>query len=512
MISLRSHQALSVDMIRQAIRGGYRAPTLVASTGFGKTRVSAFIASASASKGKSVLFMAPRRNLVLQTWKAFRDLGVDAGMIMADIETKHDLPVQIASIDTVMARIDKPGAFGTAACENASVIIFDESHLYASEKRAKFVNDLRSGVYGKNKIIMHLTATPCTSSGGGLGAISDKLLVPITMIDLIDGGHLLRPRYYSAEAPDLSSVRIHDNEYNTSDLGKVYDGKIMGSVVDSFMRIAGDKTGVIFCATRANAADVCDKLNAAGVVAKYADAKTPDTERKEIFRQIESGEVQVIVNCLIINIGTDLPRLQVASFAMATKSIGRWMQGVGRVLRPYPGQDDAIVIDHGGMCLNPAMGPVEYINDWSLDVTGKVQDRVEARKKEAKERKDIKCPNPKCAIVFKSAHCCPSCGEKMKSKVKGEAIEYHDVELSEVVDGKPKKSQYTQAQKTDYYAQLLGYARQHGKKPGSAYFRYIEIFGVGPAGKKPEPIPPGPEVLGMIRHLQIKKSRSKVAA
>jgi hypothetical protein len=75
-----------------------------------------------------------------------------------------------------------------------------------------------------------------------------------------------------------------------------------------------------------------------------------------------------------------------------------------------------------------------------------------------------------------------------------------------------KKSQYTQEQKSSYYAQLLGYALQHGKKPGSAYFLYIEIFGVGLAGKKPDPVPPGPEVLGMIRHLQIKKAHSKGAA
>lgn len=513
MISLRPHQQLSVDMIRQTIAEGYTAPTLVASTGMGKTRISAFIAESASLKGKGVLFLAPRRSLVFQTWRAFRDLGIDAGMIMADVDAKPDLLVQIASIDTVMSRLDKPGAYGTVACYGSKIIIIDESHAYASEKRAKFISDIRNGLYGQGKIVIHLTATPCTANGGGLGNISDKLLTPITMSALINGGFLLKPRYYSAEVPDLSSVRIQDNEYNATDLGKVYDSKIMGNVVDSFARIAKDRPGVIFCATRANASDVCGKLNAAGIVAKYADAKTPDNERKEIFRQIESGDVQVIVNCLIIGMGVDLPRLNVVSFAMATKSISRWMQGVGRVLRPYPGQEDAIVIDHGGMCLDSKMGRVEDITDWSLDGASKVQDRAESRKKAAKERKEIKCP--KCAIVFKSAPCCPSCGEKMKGKVKGEAIEYHNVELSELVGGKllkPKKSEATQEEKRRFFSELLGYAQMKGHKPGSAYHNYIAKWGCGPAGKKPEPIPPGVETLNWIKHMQIKKSHENKSA
>ena len=166
MISLRPHQTRAIDTIREALRAGFRAPTLVASTGFGKTRVSAFIASSSAEKSKRVLFFAPRRNLVLQTWKAFRALGVDAGMIMAGVEAKLDLPIQIASIDTVMSRLGRSSAYGTVACHNSEIIIVDEAHMYASQKRAKLINDLLGGVYGDGKRIIHLTATPCTTNGG----------------------------------------------------------------------------------------------------------------------------------------------------------------------------------------------------------------------------------------------------------------------------------------------------------------------------------------------------------
>lgn len=509
-IQLRDYQTHAVDMLREAIRTGSRAPCLVAPTGMGKTRTAAAIIESTITNGKRALFIAPRRNLVEQTHREFKKLGIDSAMIMAGVHFDPCQRVEIASIDTIMARLDNPYSNGVTALQAADVILIDEAHTCASEQRGKLINDLREGVYGPRKIVILLTATPCTTGGGGLGNISDRLVIPVTMPELIEGGHLLQPRYYSAERPDLTGVKMVGDDYNSKQLGAAYDGKIMGCVVDNWLKIASGTSTVVFTATRANAADVVDKFNAIGVSAAYVDANTPDEERQMIFDGIESGRILVIANVMIIGMGTDIPRLQTVSFATATKSIPRWMQGVGRVLRPYDGQEWATVIDHGGMVLDPSMGPVEFINDWSLDGSTTVQERVEKRKQEKKEPVDVACPA--CNYTFRAAHVCPKCGHQRKKK--GEALEYHDVDLKQVDTGKlsaAEKRNRTMSweEKIRLISGFKWYAEKHGYKDGWVYHNYKQIMSVWPNDarlRSAVPSAPADDIMGFIKNSLIRGS------
>ena len=56
---------------------------------------------------------------------------------------------------------------------------------------------------------------------------------------------------------------------------------------------------------------------------------------------------------------------------------------------------------------------------------------------------------------------------------------------------------------------LLWYANKHGYKKGWAYYKFKEIYKVGPPKIDPEPVEPSLEVLGIIRHLNIKSQKSK---
>jgi superfamily II DNA or RNA helicase len=507
VIDLRDYQQKSIDMLRQALREGSRAPILVLPTGAGKTVVSAAICQMGMDKGNRTHFTAPRRNLVSQTADSFARLGLDCGVIMAGDEFDSRHMIDISSIDTLCSRIDKPHSIGAESLRLCKVYIYDEAHCHASPVRAKIINDLREGVYGPGKIVIGLTATPAGSGGGGLGDICDRLIQPVTMRELIDAGHLLQPEYWAAPSPDLAGVKITNGDYNAKQLGEVYDDGLMGCVVDNWWRIAIDTSTVVFTATRANAASVIGQFAERGVPAAYLDCKTPDEERQRIFDAVRARDILVIANVGIVGMGTDIPVLQTACLAVATKSVSRWMQWVGRVLRPCDGQTHATIIDHGNNVRR--LGRCEDITDWSLDAVSNANDNA-SKKADKTARKEIKCRE--CSYIFSGSSVCPQCGHKIpEGKQRKEDIEFTPANLQRV-GAVAKKSQYTQEQKSSYYAQLLGYALQHGKKPGSAYFLYIEIFGVGLAGKKPDPVPPGPEVLGMIRHLQIKKAHSKGAA
>ena len=57
-MSLRPRQQKAVDDLTAAYRQGFRAPVLVAATGFGKTHASATIIRRAMAKGKRVWFIA----------------------------------------------------------------------------------------------------------------------------------------------------------------------------------------------------------------------------------------------------------------------------------------------------------------------------------------------------------------------------------------------------------------------------------------------------------------------
>lgn len=489
---LRPQQVLTIRQLRGAIRGGARCPALVIPTGGGKTRVAVEITCAVVSRGIRALFVAPRRNLVIQAWNVFNRHGIEAGMIMAGIEPMIDRMVQVASIDTIISRVDRPYSDPVTALNRSTYVIFDEIHMYTSDERSLLINNIRDGLYGPDKIIIGMTATPCTTDGKGLSGICDKLVIPVTMQELIDARHLLQPIYYSGKRPDLSCEKIVGGDYTKKGLGKAYNPVIIGNVIDNWVRLAFGTSTVFFTPTRANAQYLFNELGKIGVSAAYLDAFTDDDDRRKVFEGVASGAITAICNVGIVGLGTDIPRLQTVVFATATKSIAKWMQGCGRASRPFGDQQNSIIIDHGGMVHDPSMGPVEYITDWSLDPKTKVQDRALKRKKQdAKpERQEITCKL--CGRLHKAAHACPGCGHVRPAA--SAANQYVDRDLERVITKPEKKPDlgavgnrardHTAEEKQSFLGQLL-YIRAEKLKQGKAcgigwiYHTYKEYYGHG---------------------------------
>jgi len=466
-------------------------------------------------KGKRTLFITPRRNLTFQAYAAFEALGIEAGIIMSGVEHDNRHMVEVASLDTIISRIGKDTITGALlGVESADVIIIDEAHQSVSAKRKEFLLNALEGKYATPKRIIGLTASPCVNGGGGLGAVYDDLLIPTTMHQEIEDGHLLQPRYFSAEKPDLSQVKVVGGDYTAGGLGAVFDEpKLVGDIVHNYTRIAGGTTAVCFAPTRKNAAHLAEQFEAAGYPSAYLDANTPDDERKRVFDAVAAGEIKIITNVLIVGMGTDIPRVQTVICATATKSIARWVQAVGRALRPYEGQEYAYIIDHGGMCIDGNMGPVEDIVDWSLAEKEKIQDRALEAKQERKEPKEIECSS--CGMVFKSRRDCPACGHVMKQEC--EPLEVYEADLSEIKRGEKRNvdkinRQTTPEQKEAFFGGLKSHAQAKGYSMGWASHAYKEKFGVWPNKyKNARPVTPNQEVLNWIRYKQIQFAKRSVA-
>ena len=112
---LRPYQERALESLRDEFGAGRRRVLLVAPTGSGKTVIACAMVRAALAKGRRVLYLAHRKELIDQPDEKLTALGVDHGIIMAGRPTR-DSPVQVASVQTIARREVPP----------ADLVIVDE--------------------------------------------------------------------------------------------------------------------------------------------------------------------------------------------------------------------------------------------------------------------------------------------------------------------------------------------------------------------------------------------------
>jgi superfamily II DNA or RNA helicase len=80
-MNLRSYQQQAISDLRSAMQQGARAPLLCLPTGGGKTVILATIAAQAAARGRQVLILVHRRELIYQTASKLQWVGLDHGII-----------------------------------------------------------------------------------------------------------------------------------------------------------------------------------------------------------------------------------------------------------------------------------------------------------------------------------------------------------------------------------------------------------------------------------------------
>lgn len=463
---LRPYQVSAIDALRASLRGGKRRPVLVLPTGSGKTQVAREIVRMAREKAKRVLFLAPRRELIYQASARFAAAGIMHGVIMAGEPRSLMADVQIASFDTLHARGMRGGKM---RMPDADLLIVDEAHLSISETRKAILECYPDAV------IVGLTATPARGDGRGLGEIYDDLVAVTSIRELTDNGYLATMRYFAPSEPDLAGIRLNkDGDYQEKSLGKRMDQpKLVGDIIDNWLRLAFGMSTVVFCVTRAHSRHVCERFNELGVKAEHLDGETPLDERKAILERVASGETTVLCNVFVATFGLDIPRLACAVLARPTRNIALYLQIVGRVFRPHEDKQDAFVIDHAGAVSHH--GFVDDFIPWSLDASETVAERKLKQQQESKAPREIVCSQ--CKTVFKGRRECPNCGHAMVPR--SSAVPTHEAELQEVSPKKENRDA-TWEEKIQFMGGLRAYAAEHGYSPNWCAHKYKTRFGVWP--------------------------------
>lgn len=340
---LRGYQTSAVQKVYGEMRAGRTRVCLVVPTGGGKTRIGAEVARQGAEKGRRIIWLVHRRELVDQAAGTLHKAGLDVGVIAATSAwpVRPDAPVQVASVQTLVAResIRPP----------AHLLIWDECH-HAGEAAAEWVSILDSypGVP-----MLGLTATPERSDGTGLGPIFTGLVVGVTARQLTGAGHLapcevIRPdRWLKA--------------------GRQSGNPLAQDPLDAYLQHAHGRQGFLFAASVEEAESYADSFTRRGIRAVAVSAKTDAEVRARAIHDFRSGFVRILANVFVFTEGTDLPEASVCILARGCGTAGTFLQMVGRVLRPVPGKARAILLDLPGV--THVHGMPEDERHWRL--TGK---------------------------------------------------------------------------------------------------------------------------------------------
>lgn len=451
MIHLRPYQNGAIQNLRAVIGAGNKNVLLQAATGAGKTVIACEMIRLATSKNKRVLFVAHRKEIILQTSLKLDAFGIEHGVIMSSHKRKNNHAVQVASIQTLTRRGTPP----------ADLIIIDECHLSCSASYKQLLED-----YPKSTII-GLTATPIRLDGKGLGEIYNEIVSVIPMADLIADGHLVKPRVFAPFTPDMRDVKKSKGDYDATQTANLMDRKeITADIVSHWHKIAEDRKTIIFASSVQHSKNIVQEFTDNGISAKHLDATTPAAERDSVLQAWRDNEFTVLSNCGLFIEGLDVPDASCCILARPTKSLTIYLQAVGRVMRPAEGKTDCIILDCAGLTYEH--GFVDDHREWTLN--GKV-----------KKQRDEPVPTvhicEECFAAYSKAqhpHECPECG--FKTPVEQREVNNADVDMIELTPSiiadlrKQQRKQDFISCKT--LADYLDMARRYKYKTSWAYIQW----------------------------------------
>lgn len=367
-VQLRPYQ----DDLVGAIRAGFarhRRVLAVAPTGAGKTVTFAYITNGAAAKGNPVIIVAHRAEIVAQISGALDAMGVRHGRIQPGHTMTNDI-VQVAMIQTLARRLDRVPA--------PALLVIDECHHAVAGTWSRVTN-----AWPSTKIL-GVTATPARLDGRGLGNSFDTMVIGPLVRDLIEAGFLAKFTYLAPpQQVDLSSIKTEMGDYALSQLADAMDkSTITGDAMAHYRDHLGGRPAVAFCVTVAHAEHVAAQFVEAGYRAASVDGTMSREERLDRIQGIGNGRYQVLTSCELISEGVDVPVVSGAILLRPTKSLGMYLQQVGRVLRPKPDGSAAVILDHVGNVHRHGMPDAE--REWTLDT-----------------KKRDPCPVAQCDVCFR---------------------------------------------------------------------------------------------------------------
>jgi superfamily II DNA or RNA helicase len=344
-ITLRGYQELAIQAAADTFAAGtMQRALIVLSTGLGKTITGLALAK---KIGGPTLWLAHTEELVTQPYKAAQLVWPDVsrGIVKAELN-QYPRHLVFASIQSAQ----QPQRRAQLAARGFRFVVVDEAHHALSPGYRALLNDVGCFTAG-GPPLLGLTATPERSDQGALDEVFQGICFQMGITSAIEGGYLCPPTV--VERPikvDLDAVSIRRGDFGQKELDlALMKAGIVQEITAAYEEHCTARKTLIFVVSVEQAEQVAAALRARGHAAASVSGETTKEERASILRKLNSGEIRVLVNCMVLTEGFDEPSVDAVMLARPTQSKPLMIQMVGRGLRLFPAKTDCLVIDLAGV-------------------------------------------------------------------------------------------------------------------------------------------------------------------
>lgn len=403
MIELRPYQKKSVESLRNGIISGQKKQILCAPTGAGKTVMFSYMVYNAIEKGKRVLIITDRIELLTQAGGTLSNFGLKPVEINSTRKLGSlNAMLYVAMSQTLTRRIKQIEYQGLF--RNLDLIIIDEAHKQSFNSLLPYINE--------KCIVVGATATPYREKNQKcLSEFYQSITEVVKISELIKLGFLANPISYGVKV-DLSGIKTSKGDYDEKQMGDKYtENKIYEGVYDNYQRITPNKKAIIFASNVESSIRLVTDFKEKGLPIEHIDGNTPKAERKRILKWFSSTPNALISNVGILNAGFDEPNIEVVILYRATMSLSLFLQMCGRGSRVTGTKKNFHILDFGNN--------IQRHGFWE-------NDRVWTLKKKAK--RDGVAPVKECpicnAMLAASVRDCNYCGYHFEptEKEKEEAV------------------------------------------------------------------------------------------
>ena len=336
-MELRPYQAAAKNAIFAEWDKGTQRTLLVLPTGCGKTIVFAKVTEDCVRKGKRVLILAHRGELLEQAAdKIAKSTGLQCAFEKAEQSCIGSwYRITVGSIQSLMR--DK--RLNQFASDYFGTIIIDEAHHCLSDSYQKVLNHFAAAD------VLGVTATPDRGDMKNLGSYFESLAYEYTLPKAIKEGYLSPIKALTIPLKiDMSEVGMQSGDFKASDIGTVLDPYLY-RIADEMEKHCGDRKTVVFLPLVKTSQKFTEILNSRGFRAAEVNGESED--RKEILQDFDADKYNVLCNSMLLTEGWDCPSVDCIVVLRPTKVRSLYCQMVGRGTRlsPQTGKTHLLLLD-----------------------------------------------------------------------------------------------------------------------------------------------------------------------
>ena len=334
-MELRPYQTEAMTAVLDEWDSGNSKTLLVLPTGCGKTIVFAKIAEECVKRGKRVLILAHRGELLEQASdKIKKATGLGCSTEKAEESCLGSwFRIVVGSVQTLM-REKRLANFNN---DYFDTIIIDEAHHAISDSYQRVLEHF------PDADVLGVTATPDRGDMKNLGQVFNSLAYEYTLPRAIKDGYLCPIKAVTIPIDlDLTGVSVQAGDFKASEIDSALDPYLY-QIADEMLNYCNGRKTVVFLPLVKTSQKFRDILNSKGFKAAEVNGDSPD--RAEILEDYANGKYNVLCNSMLLTEGWDCPDVDCVIVLRPTKVRGLYCQMVGRGTRLAEGKKELLLLD-----------------------------------------------------------------------------------------------------------------------------------------------------------------------